>query len=234
MLRRNVRIEFMGGAYVFPGGAVDEDDHQEVAYGLNDGVASERLGMPRGGLAYYVAGLRELFEEAGLLVACTDEGERVQVTEPDEFDRLSAKRRALNAHELRFTDMMRDEGLRVDLRGVAYLAHWITPIGPPRRYDTRFFVVVAPSGQLATHDAGETVANQWVRPVDALSAHARGELEMMFPTVRTLETISQFRETSEVLSYARSLGSVATIEPRIVRRGGETIVLIPGDEGFDD
>lgn len=232
MLRRNVRSEFMGGVHVFPGGAVDEDDLQDIAFGLNDEAASQRLGISEGGLAYYVASLRELFEEAGLLVACTSDGESVPFTASDDRERLDARRRALNAHEIGFVDMLRDEGLWVDLRGVAYLAHWITPLGPPRRYDTRFFVVLAPNGQLASHDAGETVAERWLRPADALLAHDRGEFEMAFPTVRTLESIAQFREAADVLSYARSLGSVATVEPRIVERDGRQVVLIPGDEGF--
>jgi 8-oxo-dGTP pyrophosphatase MutT (NUDIX family) len=234
MLRRNVRSEFMGGAYVFPGGAVDGDDGGDVGFGLSDEAASRRLGVAAGGLAYYVASLRELFEEAGLLIACTSDGEPVHFTEPSDLDRLAAKRRALNAGELSFATVLREEGLRVDLRGVAYLAHWITPVGMSRRYDTRFFVALAPSGQLATHDAGETVADRWVRPAEALAAHARGEFEMMFPTIRTLEGIAHFREAREVLEHARSVGSSETVEPRVVTRDGAVVILLPGDEGFDD
>ncbi len=235
MLRRNVLSDFMGGAYVYPGGAVDEEDgDDELAYGLNDRIASARLGVNEGGLAYYVASLRELFEEAGLLIACNDEGEAVRFTERRDLERLAARRRALNAGELRFADMMREERLRVDLRGVAYLAHWVTPVGPPRRYDTRFFVAVAPAGQLATHDAGETVDDRWIRPMDALAAHARGEFTMMPPTVRNMEAVANFPQASDVLAYARSLGPVPAIRPRIVLRHGAAEILLPGDEGFDD
>ncbi|MGA7835237.1 MAG: NUDIX domain-containing protein [Acidimicrobiales bacterium] len=233
MLRRNSRSDFLGGAYVFPGGAVDDDDARDVGFGLDDDVASTRLGLAAGGLSYYVASLRELFEEAGLLIACTSEGEAVAFTDADDLDRLAAKRRALNAGELSFAEMLAEEGLRLDLRGVAYLAHWITPVGMPRRYDTRFFVALAPSGQLATHDAGETVADRWVRPAAALAAHARGEFEMMFPTVRTLEAIAHFRLAREVLDYARTLGPVATVQPRVIERDGAPVVVLPGDEGFD-
>jgi 8-oxo-dGTP pyrophosphatase MutT (NUDIX family) len=235
MLRRNVLSDFMGGAYVYPGGAVDEEDAFDgLAFGLSDEVASARLSIPHGGLAYYVASLRELFEEAGLLIACTNGGEPVRFTERSDLERLAEKRRALNAGELRFVDMMHEEGLRVDLRGVAYLAHWVTPVGPPRRYDTRFFVALAPSGQRATHDAGETVADRWVRPVDALAAHARGEFTMMPPTVRNLESVAHFPQAQDVLAYARSLGPVAAVRPRIVVRDGAPVILLPGDEGFDD
>ncbi len=234
MLRRNIRSDFMGGAYVFPGGAVDDEDGRDVGFGLSDEAASARLSLEAGGLAYYVASLRELFEEAGLLIACTSDGEVVRFTEESDLDRFVAQRRALNAGELSFASMLRGEGLKVDLRGVAYLAHWITPVGPPRRYDTRFFVALAPSGQRATHDAGETVADRWVRPAEALAAHARGEFEMMFPTVRTLEAIAHFRDAREVLNYARSLGPVATVQPRVVERDGAPVILLPGDEGFDE
>jgi 8-oxo-dGTP pyrophosphatase MutT (NUDIX family) len=235
MLRRNVLSDFMGGAYVYPGGAVDEEDgDDDLAYGLNDRIASARLGVTEGGLAYYVASLRELFEEAGLLIACDNDGEPARLTERSDLERLAAQRRALNAGELRFVDMLREENLRVDLRGVAYLAHWVTPVGLPRRYDTRFFVALAPAGQLATHDAGETVDDQWVRPVEALAAHARGEFTMMPPTVHNMEAVANFPQADDVLAYARSLGPVAAIRPRAVPRDGGPEILLPGDEGFDD
>jgi 8-oxo-dGTP pyrophosphatase MutT (NUDIX family) len=223
----------MPGAYVFPGGAVDaEDGASDVAFGMSDDVACARLSVESGGLAYYVAALRELFEEAGLLVACTSDGDDVGFVGRSDFERLGEQRRALNAGELRFVDMMRGAGLRVNLRGVAYLAHWITPDGLPRRYDTRFFVVLAPSGQRATHDAGETVADLWIRPRDALAAHDRGEIDIMVPTRRTLGAIAHFGEAHEVISYARSLGPVATVNPLRAERDGAPVILLPGDEGF--
>jgi 8-oxo-dGTP pyrophosphatase MutT (NUDIX family) len=234
MLRRSESSTFMGGAYVFPGGAVDEEDGTNgTAFGLTDEVASERLSLESGGLAHYVAALRELFEEAGLLIACTAEGEVFRASEKRDLDRLAEQRGALNSGELRFVDMMRDEGLRVDLRGVAYLAHWITPEGLSRRFDTRFFVTMAPLGQLATHDAGETIADRWIRPTEALAAHARGELEIMFPTRRNLEAIAHFHEAREVVSYARSLGQITTVNPRRSVRDGVSVTLLPGDKGFD-
>jgi hypothetical protein len=100
-----------------------------------------------------------------------------------------------------FSEVLRRENVRLDLRGVAYLAHWITPVGPPRRYDTRFFVALAPEGQPATHDANETVADRWVRPADALAAHERGEFDMVRPTIRNLEAISHFSTAGEVVGF---------------------------------
>ena len=238
MLRRNLNSDFVGGAYVFPGGRVDESDAgsaaQRLVFGLNDPQASRRLGLESGGLAYYVACLRELFEEAGLLVACDREGASVDFSNEAMIERLATSRRQLNTGTLDFVTMMDREGLLLDLRGLEYVAHWVTPSGPTRRYDTRFFVAQAPPGQVATHDAGETVADQWIRPLDALAAHKRGEFEMIFPTIRNLEAIAHFETPLEVLAYAKSLVDIVRVEPRIKSRNGEVQILMPGDDGYDD
>lgn len=238
MLRRNLNSDFVGGAYVFPGGGVDATDAgatgQRLAHGLSDADASRRLALESGGLAFYVACLRELFEEAGLLVACDESGAPVHCTGEETIQRLVALRRAVNDGSLGFVAMMEQEGWRLDLRGLEYIAHWVTPVGPPRRFDTRFFVALAPDGQVATHDAGETVADQWIRPVDALGAHARGELEMIFPTIRNLEAIADFSSSRDVLDYARSLTDIPRVEPRIVTRHGDVTILLSSDDGYDD
>jgi len=235
MLRRNSRSDFAGGMHVFPGGGVDESDvdAERLVLGLSDEAASRRLGLANGGLAYYVACLRELFEEAGLLIVAHESGAQVNFTSPHDVTRMAAHRRSVNAGELDFLSMLRDEGLVLDLRGLEYVAHWITPIGLPRRFDTRFFIALAPEGQIATHDAGETVANLWVRPRDALGAHERGEFEMMGPTIRNLEAIGDFPSAREVLNYARSLESIPCVAPRIVRRDGEVVILMAGDDGYE-
>jgi 8-oxo-dGTP pyrophosphatase MutT (NUDIX family) len=237
MLRRNLNSDFVGGAYVFPGGGVDESDAgppaQRLAFGLSDAEASRRLALESGGLAYYVACLRELFEEAGLLIACDADGEPVQLSDPESIRRMAASRREVNAGSLKFIEMMEREGLLLDLRGLEYVAHWVTPVGPPRRFDTRFFVALTPSDQVATHDAGETVADQWIRPTDALEAHARGELEMIFPTISNLKAIAHLGTSQEVLEYARSLENIVRVEPRIVTRDGEVQILLAGDDGYD-
>ncbi len=236
MLRRNLNSDFVGGAYVFPGGGVDASDAgsaaARLAVGVDDARASRRLNLASGGLAYYVACLRELFEEAGLLIACRQDGEVRLFNDGATIARMAANRRAVNSGTLGFVEMMEREGLHLDLRGLEYIAHWVTPVGPPRRFDTRFFVALAPYGQIATHDAGETVADQWVRPRDALEAHERGELDMIMPTIRNLEAIADFATAGQVLAYARSLVDVAKTEPRVVERDGSFVILLPGDEGY--
>jgi 8-oxo-dGTP pyrophosphatase MutT (NUDIX family) len=237
MLRRNLRSDFVGGAYVFPGGGVDADDAgavQDRVVGPNDEQVSRRLGIESGGLAYYVACARELFEEAGLLLACDGRGHPVSWYDPAIVARMVQHRRRVNDGSLGFLEMMVAENLHLDLRGLAYLAHWVTPVGPPRRYDTRFFVALAPGDQTAAHDDGETIEDLWLRPRDALAAHGRGEFEMIFPTIRNLETVAHFASARDVVAYANSLVDVARIEPRIVMREDRPVILIPGDEGFED
>ena len=238
MLRRNLNSDFVGGAYVFPGGGVDAVDAQssaeQLVAGIDDVSASARLGLASGGLAYYVACVRELFEEAGLLIARHAEGNFIRFDEPSRTERFSEYRRQVNERETRFLDVVANEKLQLDLGSLEYFAHWVTPVGPPRRYDTRFFVAVAPEAQTAAHDAGETVADTWVNPKEALAMHARGELEMIFPTIKNLENIADCATANEVLDMARSLSDIPRIEPRIVNRNGQVAIVMPDEPGFND
>lgn len=233
MLRRNLRSDFVGGAFVFPGGAVDPEDEQAstLVLGLSEEEASNRLGLTHGGLAYYVAALRELFEESGLLRACDPAGSPVDLASV-EGARAVDGGPGLSHRGGDLMGLLADEGLRLDLRDVEYLSHWITPVGPPRRYDTRFFVTTAPLDQVAEPDDTETVAVLWMKPRDALAAGERGELTMLLPTVRNLRAVADFASAAEVLAYARSLTGIAAVEPRLVERDGVVVAVTPGDEGF--
>jgi 8-oxo-dGTP pyrophosphatase MutT (NUDIX family) len=234
MVRRNVRSEFMGGVYVFPGGALDERDLHAPVLGLDDLSASARLEVDGGGLAYYVACLRELFEEAGLLVACGPEGQHRSFASEGDAARLHAHRTSLNADETSLAEVLVAEGVVADLRDIAYFAHWITPVGPPRRYDTRFFVALAPDGQVASHDDSETTDLRWLRPRDALAARERGEIDMVVPTVRSLEAVASLERAHEVLEFAHSIARVPVVRPRAVQRDEGVVILLPGEDGYDD
>jgi 8-oxo-dGTP pyrophosphatase MutT (NUDIX family) len=239
MVRRNLNSDFVGGAYVFPGGAVDPADGGAEAgaacVGRTDADASTVLGVASGGLAYWVAVLRETFEEAGLLLAERPDGPPLLAGDAAEEARFVAERAAVNAGTRRFLDLCRDEGLRLLVADVHYFAHWITPRGAPRRYDTRFFVAAAPTGQIAAHDAGETIADTWIAPADALARHRAGTIEIIFPTIRNLQAISRFATSGELLAAAAAAsGSVPTIEPRVVADGNGVRIVLPGDEGYDE
>lgn len=207
MLRRNPRSEFVGGVYVFPGGAVDEADRhaelESICDGRSDDEASAVTGVDRGGLAYWVAAVRECFEEAGLLLARSNTGPgngMVSFADPATAERFAHHRDAVNSGDLRLVELCRLEGLRLVVDDIHYFSHWITPEGPPRRYDTRFFLVAAPEEQEPLHDDKETVANIWVRPGDALARHKSGELDLILPTIKILEGLSAYDRSSELLA----------------------------------
>src|SRR4051795_11500729 len=183
MLRRNLKSDFVGGAYVFPGGAVDPEDRHEnlepVCVGRTDADASARLGIERGGLAFWVAAIRESFEEAGVLLAYDADGAIVDLDDAASAERWAAHRAAVDTGELRLVDLCEAEGLRLAVDGIHYFGHWITPEGAPRRYDTRFFLAAAPTNQTPLHDDHEVIANTWLRPADAIARAKSRELTMM-------------------------------------------------------
>jgi len=238
MVRRNLRSDFVGGAYVFPGGAVDPHDGgadaEALSAGRSDAEASTLLGVDTGGLAYWVAVVRETFEEAGLLLARREGGPPLLSGDPEEEARFAAARVAVNDGTLRFLDLCRAERLQLAVADVHYFAHWITPRGAPRRYDTRFFVAAAPPGQIAAHDAGETIADVWISPHRALERHRAGEIEIIFPTIRNLQAIGRFATSTELLdAAARASSAVPTIEPRVVPDGNGMRIVLPGDPAYE-
>lgn len=239
MLRRNLDSDFVGGAYVFPGGAVDDADRhadlERICHGRSDTAASILLDIPSGGLAYWVAAIRESFEEAGVLLAVPEgRDDVISFADAATAARFVEHRRAVDRGERRLVDVCAEEHLRLDVDRIHYFSHWITPEGPPRRYDTRFFVAAAPPEQVPLHDDRETIANLWVRPQDALDRHAQGELDMIFPTIRNLEAIGRFDRSADLLAHAQQIADVPAILPRIVRDGGGMRILLPDDPGYDD
>jgi glyoxylase-like metal-dependent hydrolase (beta-lactamase superfamily II)/8-oxo-dGTP pyrophosphatase MutT (NUDIX family) len=209
MLQRTSKAVFLPGAFVFPGGALDPDDASERAArrvrGLDDAQASARLGIPSGGLAYWVAAARECFEESGILLA---RDEKDAPVDPDRAASLEHLREPLNAGTLLFSDFLEKEELFVPAQEIAYYSHWITAPGRPRRFSTRFFVACAPAGQEGAHDRSETVHSAWVSPREALERGQRKEIELIFPTRSTLTDLAHFTTPRAVLEHARSLGDI--------------------------
>ncbi len=238
MVRRNLAADFVGGAFVFPGGGVDPADASpeaaERCTGRDDRDASVVLGLESGGLAYWVAALRECFEEAGLLLAYDRGGTLLSLVEPDAEDRFGALRGDLNAGRCSLADICRDEHLLLATDRLHYFAHWITPEGAPRRYDTRFFVAAAPPDQTPAHDAGETVADVWLQPAEALRRHRKGDIELIFPTIRMLQAIGRFATSDELLAAAAALDTVPAVLPRVVADGRGLRILLPGDPGYEE
>jgi glyoxylase-like metal-dependent hydrolase (beta-lactamase superfamily II)/8-oxo-dGTP pyrophosphatase MutT (NUDIX family) len=209
MLQRTNKAAFLPGAFVFPGGALDPDDASERAAkrvrGLDDAQASARLGLPGGGLAYWVAAARECFEESGILLAFDEQDLPV---DPRRAEALEPFRQPLNAGTLPFSEFLERENLFIHAREIAYYSHWITAPGRPRRFSTRFFVACAPAGQHGAHDQSETVHSIWISPRDALERGRRGEIELIFPTRSTLSDLAALPTPHAVLEHARGLGDI--------------------------
>lgn len=221
MLRRTLSAAFAGGMYVFPGGRVDAadaaDELEEICDGLDDAAASALLGVDAGGLAYWVAAIRECFEEAGVLLArprgSTDV---VRFERQDVIDRFATARHAVHQGERSLVGLCRDEALVLVTDAIHYVSHWITPHGEGRRFDTRFFVARAPAAQEPLHDDGETIESLWVRPADALDQQRNGELALLPPTIRNLEFLAEHDSTDAVLDAAARVGTPPMILPKLV------------------
>jgi glyoxylase-like metal-dependent hydrolase (beta-lactamase superfamily II)/8-oxo-dGTP pyrophosphatase MutT (NUDIX family) len=201
ILQRSQAAAFLGGAYVFPGGALDPSDAApRRVLGLAETQANQRLGID-GAIAYYVAAVRECFEEAGVLLACDANGHPV----------LPARAEKLMEHRHRpFLELLEKENLFIPAGALAYYGHWITQPGRSRRFDTRFFVTLAPEGQEGAHDAAETVHHAWLTPRAALERAERGEIELVHATRQTLTDLARFSEPRAAFQYAMSLAEIPT------------------------
>lgn len=236
MMERTTAVEFAKGMHVFPGGALDRADHHpEIAslcIGLDDRAASETLGIEQGGLAYWIAAIRECFEESGLLLGYRGSDQLLQLA-ADEAERLAALRVDMAQSKMSFMDILRQEQVKAATDRIAYYSHWVTQAGRPRRYDTRFFVAQAPEGQTALQDNHETVGQLWVRPDQAIDLHRAGTLNLMFPTIKTLESLAPFKCVEELLEYARKPRPKQVMAPVTgVDRSGTSHPLIPGDFAY--
>jgi 8-oxo-dGTP pyrophosphatase MutT (NUDIX family) len=233
LMQRNLASDFVGGAYVFPGGAVDPEDGDErsaaACRGLDDAEASRRLGLERGGLAFWVAAIRESFEEAGVLIARHADGRPLDVTDPAAADRFARHREDVDRARRSIADVALEEDLRLDAGALHYFSRWITPLGSHRRYDTRFFVAAAPPDQEVVHDDRELIGTAWLTPTEALRRHDDGEIVMIFPTVRTLVALGRFASSADVLDHARDLSDVRPVLPTITEGPDGMRILLPGD-----
>jgi 8-oxo-dGTP pyrophosphatase MutT (NUDIX family) len=216
MLRRHPQSVFAADAWVFPGGRVDESDGAVGAlrHGPTEAQASAALGLSSGGLAFWVAAARECFEEAGILLARrAGDGEWVLPTGELEAARFARHRRDVHTGCRSLAEVLSAEDLVLDLGQVHYVSHWITPPGNTRRFDTRFFLAAAPPGQVAAHDTSETVESCWSTPAEALARHAAGEIHLVFPTIKNLEALAQFRSAADVLEAARATARLSPESP---------------------
>jgi len=233
MMQRSFSLAFMPGVHVFPGGALDPSDDspalQACCAGLDDAAASRALGLERGGLAYWIAAIREAYEEAGILLAYDARGEIVSLNRT--AAQRYADRQARGEAHGSFTDLLLGEGLRLAVDRLRYFGHWITPVGSPRRYDTRFFLAIAPANQDVRHDNREAIAHTWVQPREALELCARETMNLRLPTIKTLERFAACSTAAELLAEIASAQEVRALLPRFTRDGRS---VLPGEPGYDE
>lgn len=233
MMKRTTEVVFAKGMHVFPGGGLDSADYAQemtaLCAGIDDEHASSTLGVEQGGLAYWVAAIRECFEEAGLLIGYRDAiGQRP--LDASDAPRLAMLRSHLAEKKQSFAELLLGAQLRAATDQLVYYSHWVTQPGRPRRYDTRFFVAPAPADQIAMHDNSETVAHLWVRPAQALELSQRGELNLMFPTIKTLESLTRFGNVKDLMAFARTKPPTSMMSPHLsTARDGSIRTLIQGD-----
>ncbi len=196
MVKRHERTVF-GSLYAFPGGVVCEDDSeaQHFFHGIGEKEANQRLGLDHDGLRFYSAAVRELFEETGVLLVRDAGKPGNQCLEQLRADHANSKSRwsvLCREHELEFTG-----------ESMHYIGYWETPLSLPSRFATRFFLAAMPPGQEVKVDGRELVDGQWMTPANALQMTGTGELPMLFPTLNTLESISEFSSIDKLDLWAR-------------------------------
>ncbi|MCK7550790.1 MBL fold metallo-hydrolase [Marinobacter goseongensis] len=232
LLQRTWDAVFLPGYYVFPGGAVDQQEPlaREHALGPADAQISQTLSLDEGGADYMLAAVRECFEEAGILLAVDADGATIGGHHP-----VHKERQALFAGERSLAQLCAQHELAIPLDRLAYLGHWITPPGPPRRFDTRFFVTVAPADQTACHDGVETIDHVWMSPADALAEHRDGKRLLGLPTIRTLRILSSFESTEAVMRYAHANPPEPfPDQPWPALKKGQQVMLEPGSPAYDE
>ncbi|MDM0073214.1 NUDIX domain-containing protein [Variovorax sp. J2P1-59] len=234
MLRRAEKeADQNSGASVFPGGTLDAQDRalHALCDGVDDAAASLRLGIPVNGLDYYVAAVRECFEEAGLLFAGDADGRLVELDDMPSQE-LVALRLAVEEGGDALRNLCTGRGWRLAVERLAYFSHWLTPLGMPRRFDTRFFVALAPPRQSARPDGRETVEHMWLRPADAVDP-ARG-LKLMNVQRRILLQLATFENAQACIEFARELREIPLVMPRIADGPAGRRPVNPGEPAYDE
>lgn len=228
MLRRTAAMKFAPGAYVFPGGSVDEADFSaEIGwhgpspadFGSRLGCSAELAG------ALVCAAVRETFEESGVLLAGTPDGLAVGLADPS----WEADRMALTAGTLTLPGLLARRHLAVHADLLVPWTRWITPEAEPRRFDTWFFAAALPAGQQATGHLAEADETAWLRPADAIAAARAGTISLLPPTVTTLNEFTKCGDLADILGRRRT---VAPVLPRVVVEDGEAWLLIPDEVAY--
>jgi len=227
MVERHHQIDFATGALVFPGGQVDPAD-------ADASLASRCAGgdaLDADARVLRVAAIRETFEEAGVLLA-RRRGERALVDAPTLAGIEQRHRAALNAGTRTLAELAAAEDLELACDLLVPFAHWITPVFMPKRFDTWFFVVAAPTDQVALHDGHESVDSVWITPEGAEAERSAGRRTIIFPTLLNVRKLGRAKTVADAVASARR-EPIVTVLPRIEKRGETSMMVLPADAGYD-
>ena len=233
LLRRHTASAVLGGVFVFPGGKLDEADCSADLHSYLDTssqVLHRALGEPdlpeQTAAGLYVAAVRELLEECGVLYARANDSQALA----HDAGQRQQWQHALHSGQS-FAEVLRSAGLRVDTQHLAPWSRWITPIQPSvtnKRFDTRFFVAVLPDGQHPIHDNIEAIDSVWLTPFDALSRYWAGDLPLAPPQIMTLVSLLPHPDTHSVLQAAQVLVPPLVL-PEAFDDAGVRTLCYPGD-----
>jgi 8-oxo-dGTP pyrophosphatase MutT (NUDIX family) len=245
MVRRHSKSKFLPDRYVFPGGALDlQDSEPDMLKRLfptptegslfrdlpGEGVFDQVVPLTREQeTGLYVATFRELFEEAGVMLALEEEtGTEFNVhSEPGTAQRFAEYRHQLHDNQLRFVDILEKEKLLLEFNRLIYYSHWITPLVEPIRFDTRFFVTLAQPDQIAESDYRETTDGLWISPREALQHYEAGEFSLIYPTILHLRRLAVHDTIEEMLETARNK-SVIPVSPDAINSETGWDFKLPG------
>ena len=239
LMRRHRDQVFMGGAYVFPGGRLDDADADpELAACIGGFRAADakrllqETDLPEAAaLGLFLAAIRETFEEAGVLLARDTAGRLVDLADPETAARFSTYRLELHEERLTLAELVRREGLIFAPDLLIPYAHWITPEIESRRFDTRFFLTRLPEEQVPVHDRMELTESSWMTPAFALAENEAGRIILMPPTLKTIEELLSFSNTAQLFAAARSQ-RIRTILPEAFRTADGFGIRLPHDSEY--
>ncbi len=224
MVVRHHQIDFASGALVFPGGKADPQDFDEALLPWLHGAANDRDMR-----AIQVSAIREAFEECGVLLA--RERGSSELVPGERLAKLEHYREPLNNGTVALLDFLRDEDLTLACDTLVHYAHWITPEMMPKRFDTHFYLAMAPADHVALHDGYESVDSVWIRPADAVAEAEAGTKTVIFPTLRNLEMLAE-SDTPEAAIAATSARTIVPVLPWTEQRDNGTYLCIPEAAGY--
>jgi 8-oxo-dGTP pyrophosphatase MutT (NUDIX family) len=228
MMVRHYEIDFNSGALVFPGGSVDQGDQEIIA---RPELYSGGEGLDATALSFRIAAIRETFEESGILLA-RPHGSRALVDARRAAQIEAADRATLCEGKTTFSKVLTDNALLLALDELVPYAHWITPEGMPKRFDTWFFLAAAPPEQVGAHDGKESTDSIWVSPREALAGGESGRFKLPFPTTRNLIRLGKQGSVRAALSDSRDK-KVVTVMPMMTKLNGGRQLRIPLEAGYD-